>query len=117
MRVTTFGGQKGYSQEFVFPRFWRSSGELFSVNADPNPLFYVQKAQIVQKLLGKSSDDSLLLKDFFGPRTLKRMVINRAKTSPLGAFHTQLQWDLGREVLPTSTLRCMPKGSHDNTPF
>ena len=24
-------GQKGYSQEFVFPRFWRSSGELWEV--------------------------------------------------------------------------------------
>ena len=28
-----FLGQKGYSQEFVFPRFWRSSGELFGVNS------------------------------------------------------------------------------------
>ena len=26
------GPQKGYSQEFVFPRFWRSAGELFGVN-------------------------------------------------------------------------------------
>ena len=27
------------------------------------------KARIVQKILGKSSDDSLLLKDFFGPQS------------------------------------------------
>ena len=30
-----------YSQEFVFPRFWRSLGELFGVNSYQNPLFYV----------------------------------------------------------------------------
>ena len=28
------------------------------------------KARIVQKILGKASDDSLLLKDFFGPPKL-----------------------------------------------
>ena len=36
-----FWGQEGYSQEFVFPRFWRSSGELFGVNSCQKPLFYV----------------------------------------------------------------------------
>ena len=34
-------GQKGYSREFVFPRFWRSSGELFGVNSYQNPLFFI----------------------------------------------------------------------------
>ena len=60
-------GQKGYSQEFVFPRFWQSCA-----NSYKTPLFYVSKARIVQKILGKSSDDSLLLKDFFGPQSVGR---------------------------------------------
>ena len=33
----------------------------------------MEKAQIVQKILGKSSDNSLLLKDFFG-RLLRRVL-------------------------------------------
>ena len=61
-------GQKRYSQEFVFPSFGRSSGELFGVDSFCNPPFWDSKVRIVQKILGKASDDSLLKKDFFGPQ-------------------------------------------------
>ena len=57
-----------YSQEFVFPSFGQSSGELFGLNSYQNLFVCVYvTARSVQKILGKSSDYSLLLEDFFGP--------------------------------------------------
>ena len=59
---TNTWGQKRYSQEFVFPSLWRSSGELFGVKSCKTLHFVcVWQARIVQKISGKCSDDSLLL--------------------------------------------------------
>ena len=62
-----FGGQKKYSQEFVFPSFWRTLGELFGVNSYRNPRFGDEKAQFVHEILRKASDELCYWKTFSVP--------------------------------------------------
>ena len=46
-------GQKKYSQEFVFPSFWRTLGELFGVNSYKNPCFIMKRPNSFTKFLGR----------------------------------------------------------------
>ena len=50
---------------------WANFGCTFGVNSYKNPSICECKVRIVQKILGKASDDSLLLKDFFGSQGLE----------------------------------------------
>ena len=53
---------------FFAPDFWVNSYQILH--------FVNRRSRIVQKILGKASDDSLLLKDFFGPQILSCCVEN-----------------------------------------
>ena len=68
-------GRKRYSQEFVFPSFRRSSGELLVWIPTKTLHFVSRRARVVQRTLGKASDNSLPLEDFFGPPKTKIFII------------------------------------------
>ena len=60
--------------EKVFPRiclpkFLANVGWTFWCEILLKPFICEEKAQFVHEILGKASDDSLLLEDFFGPRS------------------------------------------------
>ena len=56
-----------YSQEFVFPSFWPSSGELVGAELYQNFVLNAWKARVVQNTLKKILHGSLLLEDCLFP--------------------------------------------------
>ena len=54
--------------KMCLPKFWAKFGWTFWVNSYKNPSFCEYQVRIAQKILGKTSDDSLLLRDSFGPQ-------------------------------------------------
>ena len=58
-------GQKRYSRKFVFPSFWRSSGEFFGVDFTKT-LHFEKENPACSETSWKVSDDSLQLEVFFG---------------------------------------------------
>ena len=60
------------------PKFLANLGWTFWCEILLKPfILWREKAQFVHEILGKASDDSLLLEDFFGPRPLARSEIVR----------------------------------------
>ena len=51
--LSNFGARKSYSQEFVFPSFWRTLGELFRVNSYKNLVFVMKRPNLFTKFLGR----------------------------------------------------------------
>ena len=71
--LATPGANYPLVSAWVFPRiclpkFWAKFGWTFGGEFLLKPLILCIEVRIVQKILGKASDDSLLLKDFFCPQ-------------------------------------------------
>ena len=75
-RRVFLGPEKVFPRIRDFPSFWRTLGELFSVNSYKNPCFCDEKAQFVHEILGKASDELCYWKTFLVPDFLNAEDLN-----------------------------------------
>ena len=79
--IARYWGQRKHSQEFVFPSFGRSSGELFGGEFLQKPfILWIESPSCSAKFL--RPDDSLLLKDFSWSPSWPPMRLTSSDTPP-----------------------------------
>ena len=101
-RIKPFWGpEKGIPKNLSFQDFGEVRVQLFGVNFYQSPLFLCVEGPNCSEILGKSSDVSLLLKDFFSPQILggvKRTIVYRVHPSKT-SFGGLRKWDRSGQCL------------------